>query len=97
MKHKPYVRMLGRRINIEYLDRVSDDDGDKLHGDFCADKLTIRVDKTLTGTALESTILHELLHAALHLTGHGYRLSGDDEEALVRGLEHALIDVVKLK
>jgi hypothetical protein len=36
------------------------------------------------------TLFHEMVHAVLFLTGHSFRMSESEEEALVRALEHGL-------
>ena len=50
---------------------------------------------------LESTLLHEIIHAILYVTGHSARIEGDeesgDEEALVLALEHGLLPIYKMR
>lgn len=93
---RQYYTVLGKRVKIQYIDEIiAAEDG--IFGDFNGATMTIRVRKDLPKKELESTILHELLHAILFITGQSFVLSSDTEEAFVRALEHGLIDLVELK
>lgn len=55
----------------------------------CNDRL-ISIRAGLTGDTLRSTIIHEWLHAVLHVSGQSEHLSDEQEEALVVTMEHAI-------
>ncbi len=57
----------------------------------------IRISNKLSGEQLKSTIIHELLHAILYITGQSERLDHDFEEAIVIALEHGLTPLVDLR
>lgn len=95
MAKPQFIRMLGKKIPILYVDDLLEDDG--CFGDFTESPLRIRVDARLEKQELDSTILHESLHAALHLLGRNATMSEGEEEALVKGLEHALETVVRIR
>jgi Zn-dependent peptidase ImmA (M78 family) len=44
---------------------------------------------------MERTLFHELCHILLFLSGHKFRLSEEDEEAIVRALEHGVLQLYK--
>lgn len=44
---------------------------------------------------LDSTLFHELVHAALKITGLSELFAGKSEEALVVGLENAMVPVIR--
>lgn len=44
---------------------------------------------------LERTLFHELCHMFLWLSGHRFKLNDEDEEALVRALEHGVLPLYK--
>lgn len=70
-----------------------------LHGDFNIDKNHIRIHQNQTIDEARATLFHEALHAALAISGQNEMLKEDQEEALVRLLEHAfnhIVDIDKL-
>jgi predicted SprT family Zn-dependent metalloprotease len=44
---------------------------------------------------MERTLFHELCHMLLFLSGHHFKLSEEDEEALVRAFEHGFLQMYK--
>ena len=46
---------------------------------------------------MEKTLFHELCHMVLFLSGHCWKMKDDDEEAVVRALEHGLYPLYKRK
>ncbi len=57
---------------------------------------TIRIRSDLTGVELHKTLLHEILHAVLELSGQNQSLRDKQEEAIVRALENGLYGLVAL-
>lgn len=78
------VTVLGHVYSIEYHDEVlagsasgyCDNEGRTLH--------------ILQDESWRATLLHEMLHAILFISGHSFTFSPGTEEALVRALEHGL-------
>lgn len=71
-----------------------------LHGDCDATKGVIRIHQNSSIESARSTLFHESIHAALAVSGQNEMLREDQEEALVRMLEHAfyhIVDVNKLR
>jgi Zn-dependent peptidase ImmA (M78 family) len=70
-----------------------------LHGDCNLDKNVIRIHQNCTPEQARVTLFHEAVHAALAVSGHNEMLKENQEEALVRMMEHAFnscIDINKL-
>lgn len=44
---------------------------------------------------MERTLFHEFCHMVLFLSGHSFNMKEDDEEAVVRALEHGLYPLYK--
>lgn len=89
MKRPKSVTILGKRIRITYL---ADNPASDIAGLFDPTTLEIRILDTLYW---ESSLLHEILHAALYVSGSSTLLEHKEEEALVTGLEHALFSLYK--
>jgi len=88
------VTILGVKVRVRYTSKTmyddDDDEGDtELHGTFNADKMEIFVS---TKSDINSTLLHECVHAALYISGCTQRLSEKDEEAIVMAIEYGLRD-----
>lgn len=67
-----------------------------LHGDFTADTNTIRIHQTSDIYAARATLFHEAIHAALTISGQNEMMKEDQEEGLVRCLEHAFMHIVDI-
>ena len=76
------VTVLGTEIEVR-VEELQD-----LHGHFDADKLLIRMDTKRKQQS--ETFLHEVMHAALFVSGLTEIMGEEREEAVVRCLEHAL-------
>lgn len=83
------VTVLGHRINIKVVEHL-DDDGQELLGAFNAETKTIFLAKGCD----KSVLFHEVIHAAIYLSGNSEGLSASKEESLVLALEHALFPLV---
>jgi hypothetical protein len=95
MKCPVLVPMGGYKIRIEYVEKV-DDEG--ACGEAEPTKHLIRISTTANTTAatVHSTILHELLHMAMGISGLAAMLGDKREEAMASGLEHMLAPLVRL-
>lgn len=86
------VQVLGVPFDIEWNAPLSGDD----YGETNVFARRIRVGQSCdTAEKRASTLLHELIHAALGTAGHDEMLGDKAEEALVVCLEHALMPLVK--
>lgn len=92
------VTVLGETFKIKYKPMISKSDtGEGDYGQMVFDERVIYIDDQLKGRHLESTLFHEMIHAALAVSGHTFLLSEKEEESLVRALEHALMPNIALK
>lgn len=66
-----------------------------IYGDFDSHKLVIRIDKSLKGDIFNKTLLHEVLHCILFLSGFNEFLTFKKEEVLVRLIENNFLDICK--
>jgi hypothetical protein len=68
-------------------------------GDSDIETRTIRLSRTANTTVAQAqrTLLHEVLHAILGVTGQTARLGFEGEEDLVTALERGLCPLVELK
>ena len=66
-------------------------------GEFCSEKMRITIDPKQSNDEAAKTLLHEITHCILHITGLHFLLTEDLEEAIVRALEHALGDLIYFK
>lgn len=79
----------GHRIELEVDPTMSYD----LHGLYHDKKISINP----FHKEVESTILHELLHAALDISAQNEHLNEDQEEALVRSIENMIGHLLTVK
>jgi ssRNA-specific RNase YbeY (16S rRNA maturation enzyme) len=88
------VSVLGYEMKIVYAPIGQQPEA--LDGNMTFDDRTITIDTKLVGKQLEDTLLHEIIHAILHISGLAFLLDDKSEEAVVRALEHGLSPLVKL-
>ena len=77
--------------------RDEDDHTNKLDGQCFYDRCAIYIDRTLEESVFEDTLLHELMHAVLHVTGASavYGREPELEERLVSAATPALHRLVR--
>lgn len=76
------ITMAGIRVRIKFRD-LGDDD---CYGLYSHRRKLITIDKTLKGKELLETIRHEMIHAALGISGLAY-CEAYEEEAIVRCMD----------
>lgn len=93
-KHPPrFVHVCGHRIPVKVHRRAMvDDNDDPLLGAFRSDVLEIHLARHENW---RSTLLHEITHAILFLTGANQGLSLNTEERLVVAIENGLMPLIK--
>lgn len=89
MSKQEQVLVFGKKIKIKYCDEL-----DEQHGDFNLDKALIRVDSTNPEKIQGITKAHELLHACIGISGLTEILTTEQEEAIVRCIEHGFFPLV---
>lgn len=81
------VPVLGHKIKVRRVKVLECSEGDELLGSWDADAKMILIQKDADW---RTTLLHEILHAILSISGHSASLTADQEESLVLALENAL-------
>lgn len=99
VKRPKKIMILGVEFIVKYLP-ASRMDGDLGSADVQA--RTIKILETQDDANAASTLLHEVIHVILYMSGQGELLgmTGDKdtrEESLVLALEHGLFSLVELK
>lgn len=92
MRKASSVRIGGKRIKLTYDDKM---EAEGLAGEFSGE--TIRLNPRQSKAALESTVFHELIHAALSIGGVNEILSERQEEAVAHCLENLLAPLYRRK
>lgn len=85
----------GKTWKIVVKTRLVDEDGCKLLGQFRPNDSTILLEKQDNHEEMLSTLMHEIIHAALYMSGWNEMLIGQQEEALTRALENMLFQPLK--
>jgi hypothetical protein len=85
------VTVLGTKIQVRIV-KTLESEGHDLLGSFEPDKLRIFL---LKSENWRTVLFHEIIHAALHLSGAGEGLTFNKEESIVLALEYALFQFVK--
>lgn len=78
---------------IEWPIFVSDEDGEVVSGEAAHVELTIRVSRGLPIDLQRKTLLHELMHAAVFVTGHN--TDEVTEEQFIRSSAFALFGILR--
>jgi len=86
------LEILGKTVKIEYKPLLKEG----LFGDFDGDSKTIRIDSGLKGTAASEALFHEMIHAALCISGQSETLTSEQEEGIVVAIENALAEYFTL-
>lgn len=92
-KKPKQIIILGKKIKIVYKSLTP------LMGEYDGDNGIIYIDEELKGEEFQSTLLHEILHTILHLTGMVHAIFHNQEqpeEGIVYALENGLSSLVKL-
>lgn len=85
------VSILGRELKVTVTNLKG------LHGDFSLDKSLIRIHQSVPVESAKDTLFHEMIHAALAISGHNEMLTEGQEEAIVRMMEHAFSGYFDIK
>lgn len=85
----------GKPIKFSYKKELKSDDGYQALGLFDGPKRRIEVSLCQTPEQMSETILHELTHAVLYMSGQSERLTQKCEEGIVIAME-TLSNVYKL-
>lgn len=87
------VTILGQKFKIE--DKKLSED---TFGETCGmtSRISVDLDKHSSQELLNSTLLHEIIHGVLYVSGQSQTLSEQQEEGLVVCLENGLKSIIRL-
>jgi len=89
------IPVLGVPFEIQYVNKINEEDDSYGECDGPAHKIKIK--KSLTNEQKRLTVFHEILHAALYISGQSELLTEQQEEAIVVALENGLSQLYNLK
>ena len=83
------VEIAGREIAVVWRDF------EETYGQYCHDKREIQMANRIRGrkNMAWQTFMHEVVHGAIGMSGLDHVLGGENEEAVVRCIEHLLFPV----
>lgn len=84
------VTVLGVKFRIEVPDKLHDEDGGYLCGETIGETRLIKINGEQDTRRRWTTLLHEVVHAILHVNGLGNVLDEDIEEVIAQSIEHGL-------
>lgn len=87
---------MGQAWSIEFWNHIIDEDGDILQGDTDETTRVIRISTAYPKIRQKSTLVHEILHAILRVSGIKQLIKDDIEEALVIAIENGLESIIEL-
>lgn len=88
------VTLFGVDIAIIYCREMPKQEVDCVGVTYYTEK-RIYISLVQTRNEMEQTLFHELCHMLLFLSGHSFKLTEEDEEAIVRALEHGVLQLYK--
>jgi hypothetical protein len=97
-KAKEIVDILGIPFDVEYVEKIKDIEDGLLSGesDGSRHKISISKSENQTEDHIESTILHEIIHSILYISGQNATLANMAiEEGIVLALENGLHKLYK--
>lgn len=84
------IDILGIPVRIIQVKKIDKDDA---YGESNFMDRTIKIRAGLPEDLFESTLLHEIVHTILGMTGQSEHLKHEQEEAIVLALEHGLCQI----
>jgi hypothetical protein len=93
LKTPNQIKILGRTFSIVNSKTTHDDYGET---EGAAGKIVIDHSKHTSQEELDSTLLHEIIHGILYISGQAETLSEHQEEGLVIALENGLRQIYSL-
>lgn len=89
--------ILGYEWQVDKVPSIPSDEDEIIHGTTEGPKyrITVALEAHPTEEALEATLMHEVVHAVLHMAGLSNLLDDKQEEALAVAIEHGLFPLYK--
>lgn len=90
MKKPKSFNVFGQEIKVRYVKNLIEDD--EINGDYCQREKSIRIDSSLIGQALLSTMIHETIHAIFDRIGINQGVDSGVEEIIADSVAICLIE-----
>lgn len=84
------ILVLGVEFRVELIPEL-ESDGGRVSGETVGAYHRIRIDGSLDIQRQWQTLLHEYVHAVLHVVGVGNFLNDDTEEVIAQSMEYAMV------
>ena len=96
MKHTlpSTLMVLGEPFRVELVHELRSD-GDRVSGETVGEFHRIRIDAGLDSTRQWQTLIHEYVHAVLHVVGVGNFLDAATEEVIAQSLEYGIVQLMR--
>ena len=88
------VHLYGCKIQIFYCHMMPREFHDSFGVAYLTEKV-VMISLDQSKEEMERTLFHELCHMLLFLSGHHFKISEEDEEAIIRALEHGFLQMYK--
>lgn len=88
------ITLFGFEVTIIYCRQMPKEYRDSFGAAYFTDR-RIYISLEQSKEEMERTLFHEICHLLLFLSGHTFRLTEEDEEAIVRALEHGMLQLYK--
>lgn len=92
MKPKKVI-VLGTEFKVEYIDDLPCGQ----YGECQGWERKIKLSSKMSKKDMDASLMHEIIHAIFHVTGWSEKLGSEEEEGIVRALEHGLGPLYKFK
>ena len=89
------ISIMGIPFEVKYLTKV--DHQDNHLGETDGAGRVIKIKKGMAEEVTKATLMHEIVHAIIYVTGHTEMLKHKHEEAIVLAIEHGLSQLYELK
>lgn len=89
-----HLMVLGERFRVELVPNLHSGE-DKVHGETVGDYRRIRICADLDIRRQFQTLLHEFVHATLHVMGASNYLDDNIEESIAQSLEYAMSQLLR--
>ncbi len=88
-----YVSVLGQKFTIQEVDCIDDDP--QCCGQLVGDEHRIDIRSNMSPELKWRTLIHEVIHATLHMNGLASKLDDTTEEVIAQSVEYAMCQLIR--
>lgn len=89
-----HVYVLGWRFRVELVSDLSSD-GEAVSGEMVGNLHRIRINADLDSARQWQVLVHEYVHAVLHMVGVGNFINDEVEEVIAQSLEYGMMQLLR--